>query len=79
MISLTLKVRYLLIITEIYSKIEMDSQQSHVFNLQLIELVKKNPLLYDHSHPGHKNKIAKEQCWLKISEELNFDGSFYFK
>ncbi|XP_044733007.1 uncharacterized protein LOC123295653 isoform X2 [Chrysoperla carnea] len=58
---------------EIYSKIEMDSQQSHIFNLQLIELVKKNPLLYDHSHPGHKNKIAKEQCWVKISEQLNFD------
>ena len=44
------------------------------FNVNLIELVGENPLLYDLFHEDYKNLSKTAQVWKKISSELGESG-----
>lgn len=46
-------------------------------NLELIELVKENPALYNPSHPKYSSFEAKQLAWKKIGETLQRPGNVY--
>ena len=45
---------------------------------QLIEFVKKHPVLYDLSHPDHLNAQITRVLWEEIADELDVDGNNLF-
>ncbi|TMW44841.1 hypothetical protein DOY81_010075 [Sarcophaga bullata] len=49
-------------------KLEANSEQQ--FDLNLIEAVKVNPVIYDRSHYNYKHFVRKAQVWKQISEQL---------
>lgn len=42
-----------------------------MFDDDLIENVKKYPVLYRNKGKNYKNMITKGNCWIKIGEALN--------
>lgn len=52
----------------------MASEDLLNFTEELIENVKKNPLLYDMSHPHYKNFRIKNKKWDEIAKSLNIEG-----
>ena len=44
--------------------------------MQLIELVRENPILYDLNHINHKNAQMKLVIWEKIVEILGETGKY---
>lgn len=45
-------------------------------NERLIELVRMNPVLYDHTHPKYSDSHIKEKTWKEIGRELNNSSKF---
>ncbi|XP_017866796.1 transcription factor Adf-1 isoform X1 [Drosophila mojavensis] len=53
--------------------IEMDKLDANLeqqFDLNLIEAVKMNPVIYDRSHYNYKHFVRKAQTWKQIAETL---------
>lgn len=46
------------------------------FDVNLIEAVKLNPVIYDRSHYNYKHFVRKAQVWKQISEQLGVSGTF---
>lgn len=44
------------------------------FDLNLIEAVKMNPVIYDRSHFNYKHFVRKAQTWKQIAESLGVPG-----
>ena len=44
--------------------------------LQLIQMVRDYPILYDKGHPDRLNSEIKEVIWEQIATELNEDGKY---
>ena len=38
----------------------------------LCEKIRDHPILYDKSHKGYKEKVAIENAWKEVSEQLEF-------
>lgn len=45
-------------------------------NERLIELVRMNRVLYDHTHPKYSDNHCKEATWKEIGKELNNSSEF---
>lgn len=56
-------------------KLEQNSEQQ--FDLNLIEAVKVNPVIYDRSHYNYKHFVRKAQVWKQISEQLGVPGMYW--
>lgn len=57
--------------------IEMDKLDANLeqqFDLNLIEAVKMNPVIYDRSHYNYKHFVRKAQTWKQIAETLGVSG-----
>lgn len=52
----------------------LDVAQSREFNIQLIQLVRSRPELYDTTSSGYKNVELRHQEWSVISEKLQQNG-----
>ena len=46
--------------------------------INLIDLVHENPLIYDKSHPDHFWTNMRNEVWHNISGILSVPGKFYF-
>lgn len=53
-----------------YNKIEFTLEEEEI----LIELVKKNEILYNPRHKQYKDRNQKAHAWLDISREMNKKG-----
>lgn len=53
-------------------KVDPNSEQQ--FDLNLIEAVKANPVIYDRSHYNYKHFVRKAQVWKQISDQLGMPG-----
>uniref|UniRef100_A0A1A9WHV8 MADF domain-containing protein n=1 Tax=Glossina brevipalpis TaxID=37001 RepID=A0A1A9WHV8_9MUSC len=49
---------------------KMDPALEQQFDLNLIEAVKMNPVIYDRSHFNYKHFVRKAQTWKQIAESL---------
>ncbi|XP_011196640.1 transcription factor Adf-1 isoform X1 [Zeugodacus cucurbitae] len=49
---------------------KMDANLETQFDLNLIEAVKQNPVIYDRSHYNYKHFVRKAQTWKQIAELL---------
>uniref|UniRef100_D3TQN1 Adh transcription factor 1 n=1 Tax=Glossina morsitans morsitans TaxID=37546 RepID=D3TQN1_GLOMM len=49
---------------------KMDTSMEQQFDLNLIEAVRINPVIYDRSHYNYKHFVRKAQVWKQISETL---------
>lgn len=61
--------------------IEMDKLDANLeqqFDLNLIEAVKMNPVIYDRSHYNYKHFVRKAQTWKQIAETLGVSGKWNF-
>lgn len=57
---------------------KLDANSEQQFDLNLIEAVKVNPVIYDRSHYNYKHFVRKAQVWKQISEQLGMPGKCYF-
>lgn len=49
---------------------KLDANLEQQFDLNLIEAVKMNPVIYDRSHYNYKHFVRKAQTWKQIAETL---------
>ncbi|XP_067631622.1 transcription factor Adf-1-like isoform X2 [Eurosta solidaginis] len=49
---------------------KLDTNLEQQFDLNLIEAVKMNPVIYDRSHYNYKHFVRKAQTWKQIAESL---------
>ncbi|XP_054738731.1 transcription factor Adf-1 isoform X1 [Anastrepha obliqua] len=49
---------------------KLDTNLEQAFDLNLIEAVKMNPVIYDRSHYNYKHFVRKAQTWKQIAESL---------
>ncbi|XP_037944924.1 transcription factor Adf-1 isoform X2 [Teleopsis dalmanni] len=49
---------------------KLDTSMEQQFDLNLIEAVKMNPVIYDRSHYNYKHFVRKAQTWKQIAETL---------
>lgn len=54
----------------------MDPALEQQFDLNLIEAVKMNPVIYDRSHFNYKHFVRKAQTWKTIAESLGVPGMY---
>lgn len=50
----------------------------HISTLQIIDIVKSHPVIYDMTHPEFKNTFLKNKLWEEIGGQLKTDGEFNF-
>lgn len=55
---------------------KMDPALEQQFDLNLIEAVKMNPVIYDRSHFNYKHFVRKAQTWKQIAESLGVPGKW---
>ena len=48
------------------------------FELKLIKLVEKHPLIYDESHPQYGSQSLLRLAWKDISQKMGFGSLFTF-
>lgn len=53
---------------------KLDASTEQQFDLNLIEAVKENPVIYDRSHYNYKHFVRKAQIWKQIAEQLGMPG-----
>lgn len=53
---------------------KLDANLEQQFDLNLIEAVKMNPVIYDRSHYNYKHFVRKAQTWKQIAETLGVSG-----
>ena len=51
-----------------------DKERTEQLKMQLIELVREHPVLYDTAHPDHLNSSITDVLWEEIAENLGVDG-----
>lgn len=56
---------------------KLDANLETQFDLNLIEAVKQNPVIYDRSHYNYKHFVRKAQTWKQIAELLGVPGKSY--
>lgn len=54
----------------------METSLEQQFDLNLIEAVKMNPVIYDRSHFNYKHFVRKAQTWKQIAESLGVPGEY---
>lgn len=57
-------------------EIKMEVNLEQQFDLNLIEAVRINPVIYDRSHYNYKHFVRKTQVWKQISESLGVPGNY---
>lgn len=57
---------------------KLDANLEQQFDLNLIEAVKMNPVIYDRSHYNYKHFVRKAQTWKQIAETLGVSGKWNF-
>lgn len=55
---------------------KLDANLETQFDLNLIEAVKQNPVIYDRSHYNYKHFVRKAQTWKQIAELLGVPGKY---
>jgi len=55
---------------------KLDANLEQQFDLNLIEAVKLNPVIYDRSHYNYKHFVRKAQTWKQIAETLGVPGKW---
>lgn len=58
---------------------KLDANLEQQFDLNLIEAVKMNPVIYDRSHYNYKHFVRKAQTWKQIAETLGVSGKWNFR
>lgn len=48
------------------------------FNDNLIREVRRNPIVYDASHPLYGNALKKQETWGEIAGKLGEKGNFFY-
>lgn len=48
------------------------------FNVQFVKIVEKERTLYDKTLPEYRSKEEHEKVWMKISEQINESGEFFW-
>lgn len=56
---------------------KIDPALEQQFDLNLIEAVKMNPVIYDRSHFNYKHFVRKAQTWKQIAESLGVPGETF--
>ena len=46
--------------------------------MQLIELVREHPVLYNTAHPDHLNSSITDVIWEEIADNLGVDGKEFY-
>lgn len=53
-----------------------NTRDDHAFNINFVQLVKKQGCLYDKTLPEYRNKDEHDKAWEKIALEVNENGEF---
>ena len=51
-----------------------EKERKEQLKMQLIELVRGHPVLYDTAHPDHLNSSIPDVLWEEIADNLGVDG-----
>ena len=51
-----------------------EKERMEQLKMQLIELVREHPVLYDTAHPDHLNSSIMDVLWEEIADNLGADG-----
>ena len=56
----------------------MKRKKKQQLKMQLIELVREHPVLYDTAHPDHLNSSITDVIWEEIADNLGVDGKEFY-
>ena len=54
-----------------------EKERTEQLKMQLIELVREHPVLYDTAHPDHLNSSITDVLWEEIADNLEVDGKLF--
>ena len=55
-----------------------EKEKTEQLKMQLIELVREHPVLYDTAHPDHLNSSITDVIWEEIADNLGVDGKEFY-
>ena len=55
-----------------------EKERTEQLKMQLIELVREHPALYDTAHPDHLNSSITDVIWEEIADNLGVDGKEFY-
>ena len=55
-----------------------EKERKEQLKMQLIELVREHPVLYDTAHPDHLNSSITDVIWEEIADNLGVDGKEFY-
>ena len=55
-----------------------EKEKTEQLKMQLIELVREHPVLYDTAHPDHLNSAITDVLWEEIADNLGVDGKEFY-
>ena len=55
-----------------------EKERTEQLKMQLIELVREHPVLYDTAHPDHLNSSITDVIWEEIADNLGVDGKEFY-
>ena len=55
-----------------------EKERTEQLKMQLIDLVREHPVLYDIAHPDHLNSSIKDVIWEEIADNLGVDGKEFY-
>lgn len=44
------------------------------FNISFVNLIEKNPIIYDHTSAEYFNRNSQDKAWENIAKEINESG-----
>ena len=69
--------RKALVETDEQRKQREEKERTEQLKMQLIELVREHPVLYDTAHPDHLNSSITDVLWEEIADNLGVDGKYF--
>ena len=55
-----------------------EKERTEQLKMQLIELVREHPVLYNTAHPDHLNSSITDVIWEEIADNLGVDGKEFY-
>ena len=55
-----------------------EKEKTEQLKMQLIELVREHPVLYNTAHPDHLNSSITDVIWEAIADNLGVDGKEFY-
>ena len=55
-----------------------EKERTEQLKMQLIELVREHPVLYDTAHTDHLNSPITDVLWEEIADNLGVDGKEFY-